>query len=220
MENLMNYAKANAPEVTKQLETHYDTIMKLNPFTSHASDEVEKEVNFAKAAISDVNQQVTQFSLPQNPERNSIMNKINFLLKELEVTPRAPVYWNRTKEEARSYHLHNSHSTAEHLRNLVRDLWATVRADKADRDLHDYREKKLRSKNEKRQERREERLRKGERKLNEGKNVNEERTRGQWDRMSDSNFSSNYRKRDEDVERRIYPPSNATGGEYRGTDTD
>jgi hypothetical protein len=133
----MSYANLNYEEFMRQLNV-------FNPLSKHAKEEVEKEVSFTKAAMADVKNQVAQYDLgPINPERSAIFNKIETIFGQMSVHPRPPTYWDRTKEEALSYHLHNSHSTAETLRSLVRDLWKTVKDDKVDKDLQEYRQKKL-----------------------------------------------------------------------------
>jgi len=137
MEKIMNYASTfNYDEFMRQLNI-------LNPLSKHGKEEVEKEVGFTKAAMAEVKNQVAEYTLRPNPERTAIFNKIETIFGQMAVHPRPPTYWNRTKEEALSYHLHNSHSTAETLRNLVKDLWKTVKDDKVDKDLQEYRQKKL-----------------------------------------------------------------------------
>jgi hypothetical protein len=137
MEKIMNYASSfNYDEFMRQLNI-------LNPLSKHGKEEVEKEVGFTKAAMADVKNQVAEYNLGPNPERTAIFNKIETIFGQMAVHTRPPTYWNRTKEEALSYHLHNSHATAETLRNLVRDLWKTVKDDKVDKDLQEYRQKKL-----------------------------------------------------------------------------
>lgn len=136
MEKIKTFTSLNYEE----LRRHFDA---MNPLSTHAKEEVEKEVAFTKAAMAEVKNKVAQYNLGPNPERAAIFNKIETILGQLNVHPRPPTYWNRTKEEALSYHLHNSHSTAEEFRSLVRDLWKTVKDDKVDKDLQEYRQKKL-----------------------------------------------------------------------------
>jgi hypothetical protein len=139
MEKLINYANIGTVELKRQFEN----LKTMNILGDHTREEVEKEVDFTKAAMADVKNQVAQYNLPQNHERAAIFNKIETIFGQMKVHPQHPTYWNRTNEEALSYHLHNSTSTAETLRNLVKDLWTTVKEDKIEKDLHEYRQKKL-----------------------------------------------------------------------------
>jgi hypothetical protein len=139
MEKLRNYTNVNYEEIKKQ----FGNLKTMNPLSSHVREEVEKEVDFTRSEMAEVKNQVAEYDLPHNPERTAIYNKLETILTQMKVKPRPPTYWNRTKEEALSYHLHTSRSTAETLRSLVKDLWNTVKADKIEKDLKDYRRKKL-----------------------------------------------------------------------------
>jgi hypothetical protein len=136
MEKIKTFATINYNEFMRRFDA-------LNPLSTHAKEEVDKEVDFTKAAMADVKNQVAQYNLGPNPERAAIFNKIETLFGQMRVHPRPVTYWNRTQEEALSYHLHNSHSTAKKLRSLVKDLWKTVKDDKVEKDLQEYRQKKL-----------------------------------------------------------------------------
>jgi hypothetical protein len=182
MKKFKNYVSLNSEEIKRQ----FGNLKEMNPLGNHTKEEVEKEVDFTKAAMAEVKNQVAQYNLPHNHERAIIFNKIETIFGQMKVRPRPPTYWNRTKEEALSYHLHHSRSTAETLKNLVIDLWATVTADKVEKDLQEYRLKKLQYL-----------TKKGEDVKGEERNFEGGRMQGNGDRVGVNYIGSNYTKGDE-----------------------